>query len=122
MDRLVLFKRIRVWSIYLAGLAALTGCSAHPGAGTWIPVAGSDTEYSRIEVRFEGRAEFFLPGRDEAKLRCFWAGDSRNSIALQCTAASNPDEELYYRLRTMGPDSAELLRGEQHLLLLRRSE
>lgn len=93
-------------------LLALAGCAPHPAAGTWIAAPGSD--FQRLEVTYEGRADLFAAGEAQAGRHCFWSGDSARAIALACKTASSPDLEEHYRLVVDGDGTATLLRdGEQ---------
>ncbi|HHH39844.1 MAG TPA: hypothetical protein ENK50_09750 [Sedimenticola sp.] len=98
------------WLVTLVLSLVLSGCGPHPGAGDWIaegePVAG----YQRLEVNFDGRAEFFAPGSEQAALRCFWAGDSASSIRLDCISAADDSTETRYGFRVLDKGGAgELL-------------
>ena len=96
----------------------LAGCSGHPGAGTWQFPQGA--EYRRLVVQFDGRAEFFRPGREQPAQRCFWAGDSARSIVLQCQDAERADIEREYRLKVNAAGDAELMLGQRLVAQLRR--
>ena len=110
----------RLTGALLVTALLIAGCSPHPGAGTWVPLAGAESRYERLEVMFEGRAEFYLPAAEEADLRCFWSGESGRDIALQCSSAGNPDVDLHFRLKTRQSGEAELLQGGRTLMLMRR--
>ena len=106
----------------LIGDSLLAGCSPHPGAGTWLPLAETESEYTRLEVNFDAKAEFFLAGKEAAELRCFWGGDSARSISMKCSAASNPDVDIHYVLKITGSDRAELLQAGQSVMLMKRKD
>jgi hypothetical protein len=108
--------------LWLAIPLLLAGCSGHPGAGTWQIEDGLEGGYSRLVVQFDGRAEFFRPGEETAAQRCFWAGESSNSIALQCSDAANPDLERHYRLKVNQRGQGELMQGGRLLGLLQRQQ
>ena len=92
---------------------ALSGCSPHPGTGTWLPVEGGTTEFSRITVNFNGRAELYTPGSEKEALRCFWGGESSESMQMQCSLAANTDVEYTYRFRVNQSGEAELVLSGQ---------
>lgn len=100
----------------------LTGCGPHPGSGAWLadpePVAG----YQRLKVEFDGRAEFFRPGEEGAALRCFWAGDSANSIQMDCISAGDDASKFLYAFRVLDDGRAELLMDGKVLGQFRSSE
>jgi len=106
----------------MVGVSVLVGCGPHPGAGTWLPLAESESEYTRLEVNFDGKAEFFLTGKEAAELRCFWGGDSARSISMKCSAASNPDVDIHYVLKITDSDRAELLQAGQSVMLMKRQD
>lgn len=89
----------------------MIGCAPHPGSGTWITAGESEGGFSRLIVQFDGRAEFFAPGKEEEVLRCFWAGESEKSIRLDCSSAEDADAGMRYSLVVTGADQAELLQS-----------
>jgi hypothetical protein len=100
----------------------LTGCGPHPGSGAWLadpePVAG----YQRLQVEFDGRAEFFRPGEEAAALRCFWAGDSATSIKMDCISAADDATKFIYSLRVLDDGQGELLLDDKVLGRFRSQE
>jgi hypothetical protein len=78
-------------------------------------------EFVRLEVGYEGRTDIFGEKSDKpvtadtngAIRRCFWRGDSAQSIVMTCVQAANTDIEESYVLR-VGADNnvADLIKGE----------
>ncbi len=110
--------RYGLWSLVLLWSLALTGCSGHPAAGTWLIREGSASPYARLVVQFDGRAEFFRPNQEEPAERCFWAGESADTIGLQCVDAAGGDQERFYRLKVGRGGVGELTRDGRLLGLL----
>jgi len=96
----------------------LAGCSAHPAAGTWQIQEGSKSNYARLVVQFDGRAEFFRPNEEEPAERCFWAGESASTIALQCVDAADEEQERQYRLKVTKGGRGELMQDGRLLGML----
>ena len=89
----------------------LYGCAPHPGTGTWVPIAEVDTVYSRIAVEFNGQAELFIPGREEHLIRCFWSGESANSISMDCISADDTEIKYTILLQVADDGVGELLQN-----------
>ena len=92
-----------------AVLAFLSGCSPHPGAGTWAAVGESKGKFSKLVVQFEARAILYLSGQEKGVLRCFWAGQSAESIGLDCNPAGNAGPKQIYSLVVKGENRAQLM-------------
>ena len=92
-----------------AVLAFLSGCSPHPGAGTWAAAGESRRDFSKLEVQFEARATLYLSGQGKGALRCFWAGKSAESIGLDCNPAGNTGPKRIFSLVVTGEDQAQLM-------------
>ncbi|MES9856009.1 MAG: hypothetical protein ABW166_05330 [Sedimenticola sp.] len=86
----------------------LAGCGAHPGSGNWRSVA-ADGEFVRFEVGFDGRAQLYIKGREDAVRRCFWGGVGSDEIQMKCTVADNTDVEISYRFRVIDGGRGELI-------------
>ncbi|SCZ64088.1 hypothetical protein [Thiohalomonas denitrificans] len=93
-------------------LLALTGCSPHPAAGNWTATA-EDSQFSRLEVTYEGRANLFEFGEEKAGRHCFWSGESKQVISMSCKPAFDTDIEEHYRLNLEGDGTAILMRDDQ---------
>ncbi|MCW8918161.1 MAG: hypothetical protein OQL08_05045 [Gammaproteobacteria bacterium] len=104
----------------------LAACSPHPGAGNWQESGEAEpqfiTEFTRLEVSYEGRTDIFNQERAQraaagetngAIRRCFWHGVDAQTIALSCVQADDTDIEESYQLRVDGDNTtAELIQGE----------
>jgi len=106
-----------LWSLILLLPLFLTGCGGHPAAGTWQIQDGSASRYARLVVQFDGKAEFFRGNEEEPAERCFWAGESADSITLQCVDAAN-GEERHYRLKVSKGGRGELMQDGRLLGML----
>lgn len=105
----ILMKKQTLLLILTVVLLVLSGCSPHPGTGTWLPVEGGTTEFSRITVNFDGRAELYTPASEKEVLRCFWGGESSQSMQLKCSLAADTDVEYLYQLKVNQSGEAELI-------------
>ena len=116
------FERIitALTAIILGLLALLVGCSPHPGSGTWVATGENEMGFSRLVVQFEGRAEVFASGQEKEMLRCFWAGESAQSIRLGCASVQDADTKLSYSLALTGTDRAQLLQSGNGVAEFRR--
>lgn len=79
-------------------LLALFGCSPHPASGTWTAAATTDSGFNRIDVNFDGKADLYEVGEDNAGRHCFWGRESKQAITLTCKPAFDTDIEERYRL------------------------
>lgn len=95
-------------ALLMAGL--LTGCSAHPGAGTWQLKAGESSPFSRLTVHFEGRAELFDAASGAETHHCFWGGTSDSEIQLDCTTPEDTETRIRFNLRVTSAQEAQLLK------------
>lgn len=87
--------------------ALLTGCSAHPGAGTWQLKEGGQSPVSRVTVHFEGRAELFDATSGAETHHCFWGGTSDSEIQLDCTTPADTENRVRFTLRVTGAEEAQ---------------
>ncbi len=92
------FKGLMQWP-FLLSVILLAGCSAHPGAGTWLASDGNTSGYSRLVFEFDGKAEFFAPNEEKSVRRCFWGGESKEIVSLKCIVAANTEVEEHYRFK-----------------------
>ncbi|WP_303905906.1 hypothetical protein [Thiohalomonas denitrificans] len=90
-------------------LLALAGCSPHPATGTWAATSESGSKFGRLEVTYEGRANLFEFGEEEAGRHCFWSGESKQAISMSCKPAFDTDIEEHYRLNLEGDGTATLM-------------
>ena len=84
----------------------LQACSPHPGAGHWGAMENSGSKFSKIMVEFEGMAELLPADAATQAQRCFWAGNTSDSIKLQCTQDDDTGLEFFYLL-TVDSSGAE---------------
>ena len=90
----------------------ISACSAHPSSGVWI-ASDQAAHFSRIAVEFDGKAELFIPDRENYLYRCFWSGRDATSIRLQCSSADNEQDNPEYLLSVGQDGMAELsLQGD----------
>ncbi len=102
------------------GLLLLSGCAPHPAAGVWEPVEAA-APFTRIDVQFNGRADFFEPGNEKETLHCFWAAHSKDEAWMNCVPAEHTEHKIPYRLATRGSE-AVLEREGKVVMRLRRVE
>ena len=87
-------------------ILGLQACSPHPGAGHWGAIENSGSKFSKLVVEFEGMAELLPADKTAQGQRCFWAGNTSNSIKLQCTQGDDTGLEFLYIL-TVDTSGAE---------------
>ena len=94
----------------------LTACTPHPGAGGW-GAATDDATFARLEIRYNGQAEFFLTKEETIPAwRCFWGGEDKFRANMKCVnAANDKDERVFILLVDESRKQAELLQGQQSL-------
>lgn len=100
-------------TIFLCTSLLLAGCSPHPGSGVWTAASENKPGFTKIDVQFEGRADIYNATDEAAVRRCFWGGMSPRQLALDCTQASDTDNQEHYRLTVVADDTAELTRDQQ---------
>lgn len=111
-----------IFSMILLSLS-LQGCSPHPGAGHWQAVEDSASDFSKITVEFEGRAELLPTDTAAETQRCFWAGKTADALQLQCTYGDDSGVELKYLLSvdsTGNEPVATLTLGDKQMGVYRR--
>ena len=94
-------------------IVIVTACSPHPGAGNWQADSDNALKISRINVVFEGTADFFTNGREDSIRRCFWAAIGKQSLQFQCVQSDNTDIKETYQFFVSPTGKAELKRNEQ---------
>ncbi len=105
--------RLLLLTIPVALVLTLTACSPHPGAGNWQADAENAMNISRINVVFEGTADFYTPGREDSIRRCFWAAIGERSLQFQCVQSDNTDIKETYQFFVSPTGKAELKQNEQ---------
>ncbi len=97
--------------LLLSLFGPLTACSPHPSSGEWESATAQPDNYSRLKVEFDGKAYLFVPEREEHLVRCFWAGESRQIINLNCILNDPSEKRFNYQLRVQGDHSDLLEKG-----------
>ena len=100
----------------------LSACSPHPGSGIWVPLDDREAPYAKLEVLFEGRAELFVPDREEHLYRCFWGGAGANSIQMECVSADNETVKPSFTFRVAADGTGELIESGQTIAFFRRTD
>ena len=96
-------------------LLMLNGCSPHPGSGGW-RASSADPLFERLEVRFNGNADFYSKTNDEtAAWRCFWSAADKRTAELKCIEASSDVEKTYALIVDEDGQSATLEQDGQIL-------
>ena len=98
----------------------LGACAPHPGAGHWVPEGTNPEGFTGLSVQFDGKAEFYAQGREEAVVRCFWGGESAETISMDCVVAENTEIQRRYALNIQA-DRAELFSGAKMVGVFTRS-
>lgn len=83
---------------------------------------GQQGEFERIEVMFDGKADLFRKGAKQAAYRCFWGGDSAQSLRLTCTTGQDSGIEYHYVLKVVATDQANLEQNDQLLATYSRRQ
>lgn len=97
-------------------LMVLNACSPHPGSGGW-RATSADPLFERLEVRFNGNADFYTKTNDEtAAWRCFWGTADKQTAELKCIQASDGEVEKKYILRVDEGGQAATLELDSQVL------
>jgi len=91
----------------------LSACSPHPGAGSWQAEGSNSLNVSRINITFEGTADFYTDGIEEAVRRCFWSASAEQAMQLQCVYAEDSDKKVSYQFVITEKDHAQLLQDDK---------
>ncbi len=83
-------------------LTFLTGCSGHPSAGKWTSADQSLTEFSRINIDFDGKASIFPEDSTVPAQNCYWQASSAEKVDLQCGNANQEDGKIFYTFEVSG--------------------
>jgi hypothetical protein len=102
------FRKYIQW-VGILPLLLLAGCSPHPGSGTWVPVPEEETDFSMLQVHYNGRAELLSKGKDAIIRHCFWVGIGKKSIKLDCVPSNNTGIEEQFQLNVVAEGEAELM-------------
>jgi len=114
------YKQIQPKNIYftlllLVVVLVLSACSPHPAAQTWITNQENDLGINKINVVFEGTADFYSATDGRSIRRCFWGAKTRNSIELTCVHSDNTDIKETYKLEVT-EDGKALLSQDNALI------
>lgn len=90
-------------------LVTLTGCSPHPGTGNWRAEGNNLLNVSRINIVYEGTADFYVDGKEDAIRRCFWSATAKRTMQMQCVHADDTDKEVNYQFVITEKGHANLL-------------
>ena len=85
----------------------ITGCNGHPAAGEWS--SNTKSEFTKIIINFDGKAEIYEKSQKVAKYHCFWAAYDENGINLDCGTKSEKQKEFTFEMTS---SSAELKVGQ----------
>lgn len=101
------------FSCFLLIFIALSGCSPHPGAGNWKADDKNSLNISRINVSYEGTADFYAHGKEESIRRCFWSAIAEATMKMQCVDSQNIENKINYQFIITRKGHADLLLDEQ---------
>ncbi len=87
-----------------------------------MPLDDREAPYAKLEVLFEGRAELFVPDREEHLYRCFWGGAGANSIQMECVSADNETVKPSFTFRVAADGTGELIESGQTIAFFRRTD
>ena len=90
---------------------ALSACSPHPSSGEWVAESREADNYSRLKVEFDGKAYLFVPSQEDHLVRCFWAGEDKETINMDCMVNDPSERRIAYKLRVAEHNKSELLEG-----------
>jgi basic membrane lipoprotein Med (substrate-binding protein (PBP1-ABC) superfamily) len=91
-----------------SSLLLISACSPHPGSATWLVTADQPATFTKIAVRYDGKADIYSNNQENAVRRCFWSAVSAQSINLHCIVANNTEHEEDFQLTVTNKDHAEL--------------
>jgi len=90
-------------------LTLLTGCSPHPGSGTWNSDAENQAQLTTIIVHFEPRAEILSSNKEKPDLHCSWSATDNLKIKLECLSKEGQTVVDIYQLSITGENKADLI-------------
>ncbi len=99
--------------LILSSLLVLSGCSPHSSTGYWQAQSGNSLNVAHINITFEGTADFYADGKEEAVYRCFWSAIAEKSIRLQCVDANNATKEETYQFINSDKNNAQLFLNDK---------
>ena len=106
----------------ILSLFLITGCSGHPGAGTWLSTTGNEAGITKISIFFEPKVEIFSATSEEAMMQCgWWALDTKN-IGMECVHLSDTEKKEKFQLNVTDTDEAELFQEKRLITRLVRQQ
>ncbi len=90
-------------------ILSLIACSPHPGAGNWQADGSNSLNVSRINVVYEGTADFYVEGHEASIRRCFWSAIAEQTLQMQCVFADNIDKKVNYQFIVTKKGHAKLM-------------
>ena len=109
------FLYLRFFPVFILSLLLLVACSPHLGSGVWKATANNDRGITKLNVGFDGRAEFTTSKKDNVLWHCFWTTADKKKLALECTPSTNPEKKSSFELSINQQGQAEL--REKSILL-----
>jgi len=101
-------------------MLSLTSCSPHPGTGVWVSEGENNLGLSKIIVAFEGKAEFKTTKPVEANWHCFWGKMDENTLILDCTPSTHPDQAHQFKIISKQKMAAEFRENGNLIAKLKR--
>jgi len=101
-------------------MLSLTACSPHPGTGVWVSEGENNLGLSKIIVAFEGKAEFKTTKPVEANWHCFWGKMDKNTLILDCTPSTHPDQAHQFKIISKQKMTAEFRENGNLITKLKR--
>jgi len=91
----------------------IAACSPHPGAGNWKAQGSNILNISRINISFEGTADFFSSKKEDSIRRCFWSASAEKTLQLQCVHSDNTENKENYQFIIINKEQANLLQDNK---------
>ena len=106
----------------ILSLFLLTGCSGHPGAGTWVSATENEADIAKIVVFFEPKVEFYSASSKKPIMQCgWWALDTKN-IGMECVHLPDTEKKEKFQLIVTTEDKTELFQGNRLITRLVRQK
>lgn len=91
-------------------ISLLSGCSPHPGSGSWLASGSNSEGFSQLQVHFDGKAELRYEDQTRGELHCFWQALNKDTVDMICSVAGDEETRLRYQLQTVGDSQGNLHR------------
>ena len=88
----------------------LSGCSPHPGSGSWLASENNSDDFVQLQVHFDGKAELHYADDKQGELHCFWQAFNQETLDMICTKAGDEDARLRFQLQVEGESHGKLHR------------